>query len=937
MLDNTDAQAISKTGNTLSITGNASTVDLSSYLDNTDVLASLSCSNNEIAKWNGAAWACAADRVLTEAEVDAYANNNGYLTSFTEVDGSTTNELQNIFQTIATPDAGNPVADGTADTLTLANGSGVTITSNGATDTITIATTLGTSISNAEIDDATLTFSKLASNSCINGEVVKFNGSAWVCGTDNDTVLSEATIESYIFDADNMGTLSSGTLALGSLSYTGTLGDANVSDALTISASGSVADGALSANVTKLGSSIDSAEITDGTVTGTDLASATIQFSNIAQNGCTSNQIMKWNGSAWACASDATGGTVNSFETITTTNGTSPVADSSTDTLTLSAGSGVTITGDGTTDTITVAATLGTDITSAEIVDGTIVNADIADGTIANTKLANSSLTVSAGTGLTGGGTVALGGTVTLNLANDFGASIDTGEITNGTILFADIAQNGCSNGQVVKWDTSAWTCGTDIDTVLTEAQVDAYANNNGYLTSFTEVDGSTTNELQNIFQTIATPDSNNPAADSTTDTLTLANGSGITITSNGTTDTITIAATLGTDITSAEIVDGTIAAADLGTDSVTAIKILNGEVSLAKLATDSVNGAKIVDASVANADLVNSAVTVSAGTGLTGGGAVNLGGTVTLNSSIGTSVESSEITDSTIVSADIADGTIAAADMTADSLDFTELKDAMALDATTTIAVGANNLQINLDSTGDFIVQDAGTTAFTVADSGGVYIGDPATAIATGSLLVLDSITSDPTGAAGGMYYNSTSARFRCYENAGWHDCRDQAYANISVPVGNTVTNTTTETNFASNYSVPANDCVAGRTYRVTARGVYSTAATAPTLNVRLKWGATVLDTTGAATTSASIVNRQWTLTADIICTSTAGNVEVAGTVTRSTSATAAVIWELANTVPIAVTVDSVQSIQVSVQFGTANASNTITLRQLVVEAIGP
>ena len=122
-----------------------------------------------------------------------------------------------------------------------------------------------------------------------------------------------------------------------------------------------------------------------------------------------------------------------------------------------------------------------------------------------------------------------------------------------------------------------------------------------------------------------------------------------------------------------------------------------------------------------------------------------------------------------------------------------------------------------------------------------------------------------------------------------------------------------------------------------MTARGVYSTAATAPTLNVRLKWGATVLDTTGAATTSASIVNRQWTLTADIICTSTAGNVEVAGTVTRSTSATAAVIWELANTVPIAVTVDSVQSIQVSVQFGTANASNTITLRQLVVEAIGP
>ncbi|QQS18762.1 hypothetical protein IPL68_01665 [Candidatus Saccharibacteria bacterium] len=152
MLDNTDAQAISLAGDTLSITGNASTVDLASYLDNTDAqtvglvgttltisggnsidlapintdaqtlglvgtnpsitggntidlssidtdsLAGLSCSPNQIAKWNGSAWACAADvdtdTVLNEVQVDAYANNNGYLTS--EVDGSITNEIQSL-------------------------------------------------------------------------------------------------------------------------------------------------------------------------------------------------------------------------------------------------------------------------------------------------------------------------------------------------------------------------------------------------------------------------------------------------------------------------------------------------------------------------------------------------------------------------------------------------------------------------------------------------------------------------------------------------------------------------------------------------------------------------------------------------------------------------------------------------------------------------
>lgn len=38
-----------------------------------------------------------------------------------------------------------------------------------------------------------------------------------------------------------------------------------------------------------------------------------------------------------------------------------------------------------------------------------------------------------------------------------------------------------------------------DTDTHLTEAEVDAMVGNNGYLTSFTEVDGSTTNELQDL------------------------------------------------------------------------------------------------------------------------------------------------------------------------------------------------------------------------------------------------------------------------------------------------------------------------------------------------------------------------------------------------------------------------------------------------------
>ena len=64
-----EIQDLSITSNILTITGktNPNSIDLSGYLDNT---------------------------VLSEAQVDAYANNNGYLT--TEVDGSITNEIQDL-------------------------------------------------------------------------------------------------------------------------------------------------------------------------------------------------------------------------------------------------------------------------------------------------------------------------------------------------------------------------------------------------------------------------------------------------------------------------------------------------------------------------------------------------------------------------------------------------------------------------------------------------------------------------------------------------------------------------------------------------------------------------------------------------------------------------------------------------------------------------
>ncbi len=126
-------------------------------------------------------------------------------------------------------------------------------------------------------------------------------------------------------------------------------------------------------------------------------------------------------------------------------------------------------------------------------------------------------------------------------------------------------------------------------------------------------------------------------------------------------------------------------------------------------LTTASVNSGSIVDGTVANGDLVSSSVSVIAGDGLVDGGAVSLGGSVTLNIGAGTGIT-------------VAANTVG---VTADGLNFTELSDTLSLDATTTISLGANNLTTNLSGTGDFVVQFGGNTVLQILDTGAVSIGN--------------------------------------------------------------------------------------------------------------------------------------------------------------------------------------------------------------------
>jgi hypothetical protein len=125
----------------------------------------------------------------------------------------------------------------------------------------------------------------------------------------------------------------------------------------------------------------------------------------------------------------------------------------------------------------------------------TINGSQLVDASVANAKLTNSSVTVTAGTGMSGGGAVSLGSSITL---------------TN-----AGVTSNVAGSGITVSGATGAVT-----------------------------ITNSDKGSSQNIFKNIAVSGQTTVVADGNDDTLTLAAGSNVTITTNATTDTITIAAT---------------------------------------------------------------------------------------------------------------------------------------------------------------------------------------------------------------------------------------------------------------------------------------------------------------------------------------------------------------------------------------------------------
>lgn len=421
--------------------------------------------------------------------------------------------------------------------------------------------------------------------SCSNtGDILKWNGLTWTCQDDNDTNAATLCDTDQFLDGD------------GDCIAISTLSDDNQNLTATTVSSGARLDITDGTNVTFLeGGATTVTRTNESTITisSTDNYEANTTI-DTEKTLCATGNVLKWNGSVWGCETD--NDTPDGFDPdtdisdVTTTLAgntltTSVTEDSSTHTDTVNflwnnignatnvymgympnnieCSDQQTLKWDATDDQWLCADdtdTTGTDTNAAtlcgsdKLLDGDGNCIDIAS--ISGSDDQNIAVTTRTG----GGISFFIEGSADGNPVDFLGAGATT--VTNSgnkTITISSTDQYEANTDEQHLFETvnvggSALVADSPNDTlsILPGNGITLNTDTGNDTLTITAVDDSTTNEMQNLFSTIAVPTGTDALADEFSDTLTLTAGAGITITGS-TPDSIEIASTI-TQVTDSDI-----------------------------------------------------------------------------------------------------------------------------------------------------------------------------------------------------------------------------------------------------------------------------------------------------------------------------------------------------------------------------------------------
>src|SRR3990167_8503619 len=146
-------------------------------------------------------------------------------------------------------------------------------------------------------------------------------------------------------------------------------------------------------------------------------------------------------------------------------------------------------------------------------------------------------------------------------------------------------------------------------------------------------------------------------------------------------------------------------------------------------------------------------------------------------------------------------------------------------------------------------------------------------------------------------------------------------------------VDDTNTEENFTTNVTIPSTFFRVGSMIKIIASGVYSTTGT-PTLVFKFILNATTILTFSARTGINNASNASWSLESHILIRTlgSSGTVMAFGTARVNTAAGVDTVETVTNNATTTVSTLINQTAQISLTWSAASASNTATLKNLIV-----
>ena len=445
---------------------------------------------------SGAAWSNGDTHIATTAAINARILDlvddvGGFIAITNETSFPTSNpDPQNGTGTIVSIQAASTALAPSGTTLTISNaaGTGNTVTVTGVSSTIpsgygflvettstlhtytfhrlvpkaTEVTTVAnnaTAVSNVSgsLSAVTTLNSNLTNVNSVATNIANVNSVASNISNVNSAVSNASNINSAVSNATNINQVASDTTPINTVATNIANVNAVAGNSYNVNQTG-----ANSANIITVANNIANVNTTAGSISNVNTVASNItSVNNFAERyrvassdptssldsgdtyfNTTSNKFRVYDGTSW---NDAVIGesNQNAFTTVAVSGQSDVIAESTTDTLTLAAGSNISLTTNAGSDTVTIA--------SSGVSDGSVTTAKIADDAVTSAKIADDSI----------------------NSEHYVDGSIDSAHIANGQITSAKIDTNAVANVNIA---SSAVTTDKIANDAVTGAKIADYA-----------------------------------------------------------------------------------------------------------------------------------------------------------------------------------------------------------------------------------------------------------------------------------------------------------------------------------------------------------------------------------------------------------------------------------------------------------------------------